>query len=190
MHAFVRCKENVTGGKASVGNGRDDSHRGWFVINIAANTVVVMNHGFDRHISWWFMNTPPSLRSTFFQVQEFWQSVTWFWGGEAILEERPETAVKLDWKAEVKEQVDKKTDTMEQQAMLQEKVAEKIWDLRRWLLSTKNFTQGWYFQSSRSRGWKKNHLASRSKLSPFELKISTNQKNKEIYVATNLNLLS
>ena len=31
----------------------------------------------------------------------------------------------------LKEQVDKKTDTMEQQAMLQEKVAEKIWDLRR-----------------------------------------------------------
>ena len=29
------------------------------------------------------------------------------------------------------EQVDKKTDTMEQQVMLQEKVAEKIWDLRR-----------------------------------------------------------
>ena len=77
------------------------------------------------------MNTPPSLRSIFSQDQEFWQSVTWFWGGEAILEERPENSVKLDWKAEVKEQVDKKTDTMEQQAMLQEKVAEKIWDLRR-----------------------------------------------------------
>ena len=57
--------------------------------------------------------------------------MTWFWGGEAILKERPETTVKPDWRAEVKEQVDKKTDTMEQQAMLQEKVAEKIWDLRR-----------------------------------------------------------
>ena len=57
--------------------------------------------------------------------------MTWFWGGEAIPKERPETAVKPDWKVEVKEQVDKKTDTMEQQAMLQEKVAEKIWDLRR-----------------------------------------------------------
>ena len=57
--------------------------------------------------------------------------MTWFWCGEAIPEERPETTVKLDWKAEVKEQVEKKTDTMEQQAMLQEKVAEKIWDLRR-----------------------------------------------------------
>ena len=57
--------------------------------------------------------------------------MTWFWGGEAILEERPENSVKPDWRAEVKEQVDKKTDTMEQQAMLQEKVAEKIWDLRR-----------------------------------------------------------
>ena len=76
------------------------------------------------------MNTSPPLRSLFLKVQEFWQSVTWFWGGEAIPEERPETAVKLDWKAEVKEQ-EKKTDTMEQQAMLQEKVAEKIWDLRR-----------------------------------------------------------
>lgn len=65
------------------------------------------------------------------EVEEFWQSVTWFWGGEAILEERPESSVKLDWRAEVKEQVDKKTDTMEQQAMLREKVAEKIWDLRR-----------------------------------------------------------
>ena len=77
------------------------------------------------------MNTQPSLRSIFSQVQEFWQSVTWFWGGEAILEERPENSVKLDWKAEVKEQGDMKTDPMEQQAMLQEKVAEKIWDLRR-----------------------------------------------------------
>ena len=77
------------------------------------------------------MNTQPSLRSIFSQVQEFWQSVTWFWGGEAIPEERPENSVKPDWKAEVKEQVEKKTDTMEQQAMLQEKVAGKIWDLRR-----------------------------------------------------------
>ena len=141
MDAFDCFKENITGGEASVGNGRDDSQRGCFVINNTANTVIVMNHGYDCHMSWWFVNTQPSLRSIFSQVQEFWQSVTWFWGGEAILEERPGNSVKPDWRAEVKEQVDKKTDTMEQQAMLQEKVAEKIWDLRRWLLvlSTKNF---------------------------------------------------
>ena len=46
MHAFVRCKENVTGGKASVGNGRDDSQRGCFVINNTANT--------DCHESWFW----------------------------------------------------------------------------------------------------------------------------------------
>ena len=51
MDAFDCFKENITGGEASVGNGRDDSQRGCFVMKITANTVIVVNHGFDRHIS-------------------------------------------------------------------------------------------------------------------------------------------
>ena len=34
--------------------------------------------------------------------------------------------------AEVDKMIEAKTRSMEQQAMLQEKVAEKLWDLRRW----------------------------------------------------------
>ena len=51
MNAFDCFKENITGGEAAVGNGRDDSQRGCFVINITANTVIVINHGYDCHMS-------------------------------------------------------------------------------------------------------------------------------------------
>jgi len=82
------------------------------------------------------------------EVEEFWQSVTWFWGSESTEEERAFNVdsrlakmevdgtgqvgnVKREGDGQVEKMIEAKTRSSEQQAMLQEKVAEKLWDLRR-----------------------------------------------------------
>ena len=120
-------KKLDSGGKTAAGAGGDVCQRG-------------RNHSFDQ-IHHQIQRDLPSSKTYYLKVEEFWQSVTWFWGSEATEEERlvnVERLAKMEVdgarqvaNAKVDKMIEAKTRSMEQQAMLQEKVAEKLWDLRR-----------------------------------------------------------